>query len=87
MARRFIPTDCEDEMLDALANLTGDFAEGVWDALSESDRDKIYTPLVVVCKLYNEGKIDFPEDTFCDDYQAILHMIPKDYLFCGPLLY
>ena len=83
---RYIPIDREDEMLDTIARITEDFAEGVWDALSEEARAEIYTPLVVCCKLHNEGKFDFTEDFFSDQYQDILHLIPEEYLFCGPLL-
>ena len=86
MHHRYIPIDeGEDVMLDMISEISGDFAPNVWDALSEQARDEIYDPLVICCKMYNEGKLDFDSDFYYEEYQTVLRLIPKNYLWSGPL--
>jgi hypothetical protein len=81
MTRRYIPTDYTEDMLDAIAELSGHFATCVYDALTDKQREEIYQPLWRVCDMYNAGDFDFESDLYSPEYQEILSFIPKSYMF------
>ena len=81
MPRRYIPTDYAEEMLDAIAEMTGHFAVDAWAGMTDAQRHAVDEPLWMLCDMYNDGVFDdFESELYSDEYQAILKNIPKDYL-------
>ena len=48
MSRRYIPTDYEEEMLDAIAEISGHFAQCAYEVLDERKRQALY----LICGKY-----------------------------------
>lgn len=80
MSRRYIPTDYEEEMLDAIAEISGHFAQCAYEVLDERKRQALYPHLWQVCDMYNEGDFDFESDLYSREYQAVLSFIPQNYM-------
>lgn len=81
MPRRYIPTDYAEEMLDAIAEMTGHFAVDAWAGMTDAQRHAVYDPLWVLCDMYNDGVFDdFESELYSDEYQAVLKNIPDSYL-------
>ena len=45
MSRRYIPTDYAEEMLDAIAEMTGHFAIDAWAGMTDAQRHAVDHPL------------------------------------------
>ena len=81
MPRRYIPTDYEEEMLDAIAEMTGHFAVDAWAGMTDAQRQTVYHPLWTLCDMYNDGVFDdFESELYSDEYQSVLRNIPDTYL-------
>ena len=81
MPCRYIPTDYEEEMLDAIAEMTGHFAVDAWAGMTDAQRRAVYDPLWTLCDMYNDGVFDdFESELYSDEYQAVLRNIPDSYL-------
>ena len=82
MPRRHIPTDYAEDMLDAIAEMTGHFAVDAWAGMTDAQRHAVYDPLWVLCDMYNDGVFDdFESELYSDEYQAVLKNIRDGYLF------
>ena len=82
MPRRYIPTDYAEEMLDAIAEMTGHFAIDAWAGMTDAQRHAVDHPLWVLCDMYNDGVFDdFETELYSPEYQTILKNIPNGYLF------
>lgn len=82
MARRHIPTDYAEEMLDTIAEMTGYFAVDAWAGMTDAQRRAVDHPLWVLCDMYNDGVFDdFETELYSPEYQTILKNIPNGYLF------
>lgn len=80
MSRRYIPTDYEEEMLDAIAEMTVHFAMDAWAGMTNAQRQAVYEPLWVLCDMYNDGVFDdFESELYSDEYQTVLKNIPDSY--------
>ena len=81
MPRRYIPTDYAEEMLDAIAEMTGHFAVDAWAGMTDAQRQAVYEPLWVLCDMYNDGVFDdFESELYSPEYQKILKNIPDSYM-------
>lgn len=80
MAHRYIQTDYVEDMLDAIAEISGHFATCAYDGMTDEQRKEIYQPLWQVCDMYNSGDFDFESDLYSREYQEVLKNIPNSYM-------